>query len=357
MALERNDDNPRALFDTVRYASHEYRRMSAPSPTIEGFRTAFRRPSFTFAEIAWRWSVGSIAAALFGFYFVEYLETLPASKVDSALLSTRQPTLVGRALAHILSGSLNRAVLAALLIALTMAFLWIIAASSGRIATVRALIDYFHCEALPYRSAKTYGRDKPRPMRALINLNLLRVAVFLAAILALAGAAILSGFVSSSADPRPVLAFILFLPLAGFICAAGWALNWWLSLAGIFAVCMEDDAMCVIYAGVSLARERTSFVLAVSTWTGFAHLIASSRATTTVSLPLAFIGVVPSRLILAGVILVILAYFAVADWLYMARLAGYVCVAEMPEALSANLPLPWHLAWRNRGSGGRYDRS
>jgi hypothetical protein len=35
------------------------------------------------------------------------------------------------------------------------------------------------------------------------------------------------------------------------------------------------------------------------------------------------------------VILVTLAYFAVSDWLYTARLAGYVCIAELPEALLA----------------------
>jgi hypothetical protein len=37
-------------------------------------------------------------------------------------------------------------------------------------------------------------------------------------------------------------------------------------------------------------------------------------------------------------ILVALAYFAVADWLYMARLAGYVCITEMPE--EATQPIP-----------------
>jgi|SRR5271156_856523 len=314
--------------------------MAAPSPTIEGFRAAFRRPSLTFAEIAWRWSVGATAAGLFGFYFVEFLETLPVSKVDLFLLSTRQPTLVARALAHILSGNLDRAVLAALLVALTLTFLWVIAASFGRLATVRALIDYFHSEASSNLSGGAYGSDKPRPIRALISLNLLRGAAFLAVILALAGAAILSGFVSSSADPRPVLAFILFLPLAGFICTAGWVLNWWLSLAGIFVVRNREDALGALSAAVSLARERTGSVLAVSTWTGLAHLIAFSVATTTVSLPLAFVRVVPSRLILVGVVLVMLAYFAVADWLYVARLAGCVCIAEMREALSASPPLP-----------------
>ena len=34
--------------------------MSLPSPTIEGFRAAFRRPSLTFAEMAWRWTVGEM---------------------------------------------------------------------------------------------------------------------------------------------------------------------------------------------------------------------------------------------------------------------------------------------------------
>jgi endonuclease/exonuclease/phosphatase (EEP) superfamily protein YafD len=65
-------------------------------------------------------------------------------------------------------------------------------------------------------------------------------------------------------------------------------------------------------------------------------------ATTAVSFPLAFIRVAPTQLIIAAVMLVTLAYFAVADWLYMARLAGYLCIAEMPEALaeSATLPAP-----------------
>jgi hypothetical protein len=42
--------------------------------------------------------------------------------------------------------------------------------------------------------------------------------------------------------------------------------------------------------------------------------------------------------VVAGVLLVTLAYFAFADWLYMARLAGYVCIVETPQALLAPLP-------------------
>jgi hypothetical protein len=314
--------------------------MSAPSPTIEGFRAAFRRPALTFAEIAWRWTIGATTATLFIFYCVEYLDTLPVTNADSVLLSTRQPALVGKAIAHILRGSLNRAVLAALLAALALSLLWIVAASMGRLATVRALLAYFRSDADSSISVRTSGAEEPRPIRALIDLGFLRVAVILAMVLAFAGAAILVSFVSTKTNPRPGLGVLLFFPLAGLICMAGGALNWWLSLAGVFAVRDGDDALAAISAAVTLARERTGSVCAVSTWTGLAHLIAFSVATSAVSLPLAFLRVAPSRLVMASVLLVTLLYFAVADWLYMARLAGYVYIVERPEALLAPSPIP-----------------
>ncbi len=313
--------------------------MSVPSPTIEGFRAAFRRPSLAFAEIAWRWTVGSTALALFSFYFFEYLNTLPVTRTDLFLLSSRQPAFIARALAHILHGSLNRAELAALLLVLALCVLWIIAASIGRLATLLALFERFRSEAESNSLIRTRGSGRARPLRALIDLNFLRVAVVLAMFLAVGGAAILSSFVSSDAHPRPALAFALFIPLAGVICMVAWALNWWLSLSGIFAVRNEEDALGALAAAVSFFRERTGAVCAVSSWTGFAHLIAFSIATTVASVPFVFVPIVPFRLVIAAVILVTLAYFAVVDWLYIARLAGYVCIVEMPNALPAPSPL------------------
>jgi hypothetical protein len=52
-------------------------------------------------------------------------------------------------------------------------------------------------------------------------------------------------------------------------------------------------------------------------------------------MPLGFVPIIPWRLVVAAMLLTSLGYFVVADWLYMARLAGYVCIAEMPEALLA----------------------
>jgi hypothetical protein len=63
-------------------------------------------------------------------------------------------------------------------------------------------------------------------------------------------------------------------------------------------------------------------------------------ATTVVSFPLALLRVAPARIVIAAIVLVTLAYFAVADWLYMVRLTGYVCIAEMPDAVRATSPPP-----------------
>jgi hypothetical protein len=69
----------------------------AISPTAEGFRAAFRKPSLTLAEIAWRWIAGATAIATFLFGFSEYLNTLPVTSRDLLFLRTRQPYLVAEA--------------------------------------------------------------------------------------------------------------------------------------------------------------------------------------------------------------------------------------------------------------------
>ncbi len=235
--------------------------MSRVSPTLEGFRAGFQRPSLTFTEIAWRWTVGAVAWGLFLFSFVEYLSSLPVTNSDAALLRTRQPWLVGRAIAHILRGSLSRAGVAALLGALALSLLWIVASSVGRAATVRALLDYFGGRFASNISVKRDGAMKSSPWRSLIGLNFLRVVLAMAALLAFAGAAILVRFTSPDAHPHSGLAFMLFLPLAGLICFVWPMLNWLLSLACIFAVRDGDDVLSALSAAVTFVQERWGAVL------------------------------------------------------------------------------------------------
>ena len=306
------------------------------SPTAEGFRAAFRWPSVTLAEIVWRWTAGATAAALLIFGLFQYLDTLPVTNGELLFLRTRHPYLVAEAIAHILRGSLHRTVTAALLAALMLAVLWVVAASVGRIATVLGLLDYFRKDVAGDVVADGAGEN--RPLAALLRLNFLRVAVALGAIVGFVGASILAGFASPDANPRPGLAFLLFLPLAALICCAWWVLNWLLSLAGMFAVRDGADAVGAVTSAVALCRERAGAILAVTIWTGLAHLVVFVGAATVLSMPLGFAGIVPWRLVVAVMMLVTVIYFAIADWLYMARLAGYVCIVETPQELFAPLP-------------------
>jgi hypothetical protein len=312
------------------------------SPTIEGFRVAFRRPLLTFAEITWRWVVGATAAVLFFFGLFEFLDTLPVTNGELVFLKTRNPFLVSQAIAHILRGNLIRGLISFILAALLLGVIWIVTASLGRIATVEALLEYFRTRfaaatAGDGENGATANSVKSR-LTSLMRLNFLRVAVVLAGLVGLAGAAIISGSTSSPTHPRPGLVFLLFVPIAGVVCVIWYQLNWLLSLAGLFVVRDRDDVIGAISSSVALCRQRTGAIFAVSTWTGAAHLIAFVGASTVVSVPLALAAVLPWRLVVLGVVAVTLAYLAVADWLYTARLAGYVCIAEIPDALLAPPP-------------------
>jgi hypothetical protein len=321
----------------------------AVSPTVEGFRAAFRRPSLTLAEIAWRWVVGATALTLFFFGLFEYLDTLPVTDGELLLLRTRQPYLVWQAIAHMLRGSLNRVVLSWILAGLMLSLLWIIAASVGRIATVRAMLEYFRrdvfgnvsAEGAPDTAQNNAGNTTSTNPIVLFRINFLRVALIMAALVGFVGAAILASFVSPDSDPQPGLVFLVFLPFAALICFITWTLNWLLSLAGVFAVRDGEDAVGSISAAVALCRERMGAVFAVSTWTGMAHIIAFVVASTVASTLVGLASLLPWRLVVLGVAFVTLVYFALADWLYTARLAGYVCIIETPDVVPVpQLPTP-----------------
>lgn len=322
------------------YSDFEHDAMSRFSPTLEGFRIASRRPALFFAEVIWRWSVGVSAALLIASGLVDYLDSLPVSKLDADLLATRQALLVWRAIAHIFRGSLSRAMLAVLFVALALLFLWIIAASLGRLAIVRAMLECCRnrTSMTSYsafnRGPSTEASNGVAAFRSLSGLNFLRAVATLAALLALMGAAIVSHLASPQANPQPALEFLIFIMLAAFIVFIWMILNWLLSFASIFVVRSGENTLGAIYAALGLLSERWGAVFAVSIWNASAHLAAFIVAGGVASFMLPFISVAPARLVVIAIAFVALVYFAFVDWLYVARLAGYICIAEMPETLS-----------------------
>ncbi len=291
----------------------------------------FRRPSLGLAEISWRWSLGFAAGILLFFSFVEYLDTLPVSDADLLLLRSHQPFLISHAILHIFSGSGPRLVAAGLVLIFAMTLAWIGTASFGRGATLKGLVDYFGEDEIQSARPNFSAGEGARQFRSLAGLNFFRVGVTLAALVSCVGGLLLAGFASSTADPSPGSATLIFLSVVMLVWLAWAMLNWFLSLAAIFVVAEGRDAFGAVASAVDFCRARTGSVLAAGTWFEVAHVVVFVVASSVVAIPLAFSGVLPAGVILGGVLLVALLYFAIVDFLYVGRLAAYVAVLSFPK--------------------------
>ncbi len=304
--------------------------MQRHSPTLEGFKASFRRPSVAVAEIVWRGCLGFAGIVLLTLGLIEYLDTLPVSDQDAFLLRTYQPSLVGRAIEHILRGSSLRLIEAGLLLALAYAIAWVVMASFGRGATLKALLGYF---------APTQVEDVSWGIRSLFGLNGLRAAATLAWVIGIFAAFLCGGIVSPNKDPSPGAAALVFLCVVMLASLAWVVVNWLLSLASLFVVGEGRRTFGAIVSAAGLCRTRLGAVAAVGFWFGSAHLVAFWLAAVVCSVPLAFLSVLPVSLVFGAIVLVVLLYFAVADWLYIARLAAYLYIAKSPEALAIPEPV------------------
>ncbi|MGH9547731.1 MAG: hypothetical protein ACRD3W_00085 [Terriglobales bacterium] len=284
----------------------------------------FRVPLLGLAEIAWRWSFGLAAAAALLFTFREYLKTLPVTAEEMFLLRTRHPVLIWQALSRIFQGSAPRAAAAFVVLALALALAWVVIASLGRAATLKTLVEYF---------GGSRGRIRLPPLLAL---NLLRSLTFLAAILAVVGALLAARSASPADDPSPGAVLLIFWMLTLLVGLAWSLLNWYLSLAAIFVVKDGASAFAALAAAMDLCRSRAGSIAAALIWFGVAHTAMFVIASSAVAVPLGFADVLPGGMVLGGLLLVTLLYFAAVDFLYVGRLAAYVCMTEQPVAV----PLP-----------------
>jgi len=278
----------------------------------------FRLPLLGLAEIAWRWTFGVAAAAVLLFSIREYLATLPVTAGEMLLLRTRQPVLVLQAVARIFQVSAPRAVTAFAVLAPGLGLAWIIIASLGRAATLKTLIENFR------------GSYHDIRLTPLLALNCLRAATFLAATVGVVGALLVAQAASSPDDPSPGGVLLIFWTLTMLVGLAWLLLNWYLSLAAIFVVRDGASTFAALIATTDLCRSQPGSVIAAATCFGVAHTAMFVVASSAAAFPLGFADVLPGGMVLGGVLLVTLFYFAVVDFLYVGRLAAYVFMIEPP---------------------------
>jgi hypothetical protein len=291
--------------------------MAQRSPTLEGFRIMFRRPSLTLAEIAWRLSFWAAGIFLLGALIVEYLDTLPVHGRDLLFLDSGQPVLVAKAIDHIFRGTSLRLILGAIVVVSALGFAWTLIAAVGRSATLRAIQEYFSDRSEVDADIHAQRRS---PISPLAGLNLLRLAAVFAATIAAIGAILLPARILASRDGKPILAFVITLALLSLVGVLWTLMNWELSLSAIFAVA----------AASRFSRDRAAGFWAINFWFTLTHAALFFVGTTAASMVLGMAGIVPAALVLAGVLIVTLLYFIAADWIHVGRMAAWFYLVVTP---------------------------
>jgi hypothetical protein len=232
--------------------------------------------------------------------------------------------LIAQALARIFQGSEPRAAAALVVLTLALTLAWIVLASMGRALTLKTLLEYF-------RTSRGVPASPTQGLTSLLALNFLRAATMLAATVGIVGAMLVARATSSPEDPSPGKVLLVFLMLTTLIGLAYPLLNWYLSLAAIFVVRDKASAFRALITATDFCRARAGALAAAGTWFGIAHAIVFVVASSAVAVPLGFAEVLPASMVVGGVLLVTLLYFAAVDFLFVGRLATYMFLLEESE--------------------------
>jgi len=288
-------------------------RAQSFNPITQSFRLVLRNPAIGLTEIAWRWSFGAVASLLLFFSITTLLRSVNATPLEMAAWRSNNPTVMAQALASMMVDSGPKLLQTAAWVLPAITLLWILCGTCGRIFTLSRL----------------GGRDIS--FRSILALHSSRAFLAWIAGAALIWAMVLDARVSSR-GPQPdlflyyAMAFWSIALIGGFWAAA----NWYLSLAAI--CCMETGAGFFTATGQAIRRAHAqggdfggvSLVFAIL------RLVLLAIAFVLCVLPSGFMGTAP-RGYAAWVVTVSLVYFAVADFLYISRMAAYLIVDTSPE--------------------------
>jgi hypothetical protein len=295
--------------------------MNNETPARAGWRLALANPKLVAVEIAWRWSFGVAAALLVWWaavYTIHRVWLSPAEWAALCRLDTRETPDV---LARIVLIYWRELLLAIALLGSGLALVWTIAATWGRAATLRIL----------------EGRGN---MRAVAGLTLLRVLLFVATLLAAVLAVECAVWISTPAgavEPNWVLYILILLVALPLIMIAWGILNWMLSLAPLFAV-REQEGLRGSLATTfrSVRSERKAYWSA----SGAYGLLRAAALVALIVVGAVLAALSQSKIVLGLLCVLLLAYFAFADLLYVARMAAYLQIVgkQLPVA-SSQLPV------------------
>lgn len=288
----------------------------APNPVNQGFRAVLRDPALLLTEIVWRWSFGAAAFLLLFFSVVTLLGSIQVSETDAAAWRSNNPTLMAQALVTMLMESGPRIMDIAARVLPMITLLWIILGAAGRTLTVNRL-----------------GKGTIS-FRTVLALHCARAVLLWLAVAGLAAAILFDARVSTRGLETDLFLYYALVFWSVVLIGGSWAAaNWYLSLAPICSLRSGAGFLKSTWQAVRLAKSQSGDFGGISLIFGIFRLVALAIAFVLCVLPSGLMGTWP-RSYSAWVVAVSLAYLAVGDLLYLARMAGYL-IAASPEAATA----------------------
>jgi len=287
-----------------------------PNPVNQGLRTVLRDPGMLLAEIAWRWSFGSIAFLLLFISVMALLSSIRVSETDTAAWHSNNPTLMAQALASMLldSGAKMATVAAGVLPVITL--LWIILAAAGRTLTLNRL-----------------GKGEVS-FRSMLALHGARALLLWLAAAGLTAAILFAARVATQGAQIDYFLYYALVFWSVVLIGGFWTIaNWYLSLAPICSLQTGSGFFRSTMQAIRLAKAQSGDFGGTSLIFGIVRLMALAVAFVLCVLPSGLMGTWP-RSYTAWVVAVSLAYFAVGDFLYLARMTAYL-IAAWPETAAA----------------------
>jgi len=300
-----------------------------PNPITQGIKSVARDPALFLVEIIWRWSFVIVACFLIVSAGAILLGPLHIGNAWDSASRSRDPQRMGQLALMILLILGAKAIIAAIALPLAIALLWSIFSALGRFVTVKRL-----------RAVLSSLR-----FRSILALQLLRGFISWFSLILLA-AAIFGETLIATRGPKPdlLLFYLMMMPSVVLIAAFWLVCNWYLSLAAIFGREEHTFRGAIGQARQNVRLQRSDFA-----GTGFVFLL--------LRIALLLVGVAICGLTsgMAGtspqnyfvlLMVVLLAYLAVAYFLYMSRMAAYLALAAArvepggPKLVTASSVLP-----------------
>jgi len=281
-----------------------------PNPIAQGIKAVWRDPALFLVEILWRWSFVIVACLLIVSAGAILLGPLHIGNAWDSASQSRDPRKMGQLALMVLLILGVKAIVAAIAAPLAIALLWSIFSALGRFITVRRLRTGL--SSLHFRSI--LALQLSRGFISWFSLILLAAAIFGETLIATRG-------------PRPdlLLFYLMMMPSVVLIAAFWLVCNWYLSLAAIFGREEHTFRGAIRQARQTVRLQRPDFA-----GTGFVFLLIRTAlllaAVAICGLTSGMAGTSPQNYFVL-LMVVLLAYLAVAYFFYMSRMAAYLALA------------------------------